>query len=165
MSENPRHFLQYWRPTEFEAEAKREKANARPLSLIASAQLKRLHHGDIVWITTIVRRQFTLCGRFTVDEIVPHSEIFDRLGSFPEYTAKFYGLSSPENARALRRIDISSLANDLVFLPSSTKLELKNGRVNPQQLQTIRQMDEASAALIQRTWDSGDRYGGGDASA
>ena len=56
----------------------------------------------------------------------------------------------------LKEVSISSIASSIAFRAISkprTKLDLSNqGRVNAQQLQTMRILDESSAGLLERVW-------------
>lgn len=147
-----RNFLQYWRPREVQNEIARETEAGRPLKVIGGAQLSKMRAGDTVWIvSTNSQGRLIVCGRFPVDAVIPRSDVSNRIGREPSFAAPWYAIAREEVAAPMRVLDAMSIAPDLTFIPDK-KLTIKNGRVSPQQLQSVRALSGQGVRVLERLW-------------
>lgn len=148
-----RDWLAYWRPDEFDREAQEPR-----LTHIASNQLSRVRLGDRVWVVSAPDGRLETLGWIPVLEPpVGLAEVRRRLG--PDvYSAEWHLIVPSRSAIRTRRVDLHGLADVLRFASEGNdRLDLTDGRVNGQQLQTMRRLTAESAALIESAWIAGDR--------
>jgi len=146
-----RHFLRYWI---------REKGDWGILdqsfmTYSTSNQYGRVALGDIIWavIRSSSNQHLILIGRLTVDWIGTKAEATTRVRINPDdtYDANLY--VTTDHPEPYDYIDINDYAPALRFVSSSNeRLKVVNKLVNPQQLQTIRELHEESAMLMQDIW-------------
>src|SRR5580700_753649 len=133
-----RNFVQYWRPREVQKEIDQETKAGRSLKLIAGAQLSKMRAGDTVWVVSTNRqRGLILCGRVPIDAVIPRNDVAKRIGRQPSFDAPWYAIAREKLAEPMRVLDATPIAPDLTFIPDK-KLTIKNGRISPQQLQSVR---------------------------
>jgi len=138
-------FMLYWIPETAEAELDGSKL----LAYAGSEQFKRVHEDDTLWIVTSFDGNLTLLGRLKVDRIVPRSEAVEILQTDDVWEASLIALARPDAAEPILEVDISDLAATLRFVSDrSDRLRVTDGRVNPNQLQTMRELTTASARLL-----------------
>lgn len=143
-----REFLYYWVPKEIDEHLD----EGLKLDSAVSAQFHRISVGSRLWIVTCRSGRLHLAGPIQVARIMtPQQAKKERGWEIPRgrlCAVPPRGMSAP-----CRNMAIDDLAADLRFeSASSPRLQVLSGKVNPQQLQTIRQLTPESAALLERRW-------------
>lgn len=157
-SESPRelsnkHFLIYWQERNVLAHG----VTGSPLDVVSSHQLKRVKAGDTLWLVTINQAgELILAGGLKIGEIVDYKTAVERLNDSSLWDGGFYALPQEDEAEYLRPTNLGEAAAfDLRFAnTASDRLALKNGKINPQQLQTMRELTEDSAEMLARIWET-----------
>lgn len=146
-----KHFLIYWQERNVLAHG----VTGNPLDVVSSQQLKRVKAGDTLWLVTINQSgELILAGRLKIGEIVDYKTAVERLNDSGLWDGGFYALSQEDKAEYLRPTNMGEAAFDLRFAnTASDRLVLKNGKINPQQLQTMRELTEDSAEMLARIWE------------
>lgn len=126
------------------------------LAHIASNQFGRIKTGDRIWVVNSTEEgELVTIGYVDASEPISMEEARRRLDYKP-WEAKYHILVDPETAQRPRLVYLTEIADQLRFESSSSdRLNLANGRVNGQQLQTMRRLTTASASLVRRAWDHG----------
>lgn len=144
-----RHFLVYWRPDQIQ-----NAITKGVLDHAASEQFGRVAPGDVLWITGRgTQEPFITVGPLDVAEIVDQEEAKRRLPYEP-WPARYHALSTADAATVTREVSLTPILEDLEFAsPTSPRLD----RAKPlgRQLQTIRQLTDASAKKLMQWWNSG----------
>lgn len=139
------HYLLFWQ----ERSVREHAANDLPLDVIASNQLMNVFPGDIIWIVTFTQeRNLVLAGRLTVGEVVEYEEAIRRMPDAGLWQAEYYAFPEPGTEEYIRETDIQHLAGDLRFESENDRLILRDGKVNPQQLQRMRKLTRESAEML-----------------
>ena len=149
----PQALLLYWKQQIADDILSRE----RLLNHAASDQLWRASRGDNIWIVTVRDGELFLLSKLYVDEITDRTGAVKRLGADGIWgNMKHYAIAAPDKMEPLKDVSITNIADKLRFKTTNvkrTKLDLRDGdKVNAQQLQTMRILDEASALLIEQVW-------------
>lgn len=145
--------LLYWSPKTADDVLKREDI----LDHVASNQLKRASAGDVIWVVTVYDGELVLLGKLIVDATTDRAGAIRRLGRKEVWgDMKCYAVAIRGKEEPLRKIPLGDKAKKLGFVASkATNMRLNidhKGRVNPQQLQTMRILDSASAQLLDQVW-------------
>ncbi|MEN9936831.1 MAG: hypothetical protein RLZZ387_3410 [Chloroflexota bacterium] len=147
-------FLHYWVPDTAARELTRQR---NPFS-IGSEQLspRKVKLGDTIWVVTVEDGVFLLLGRVIVGEVIEgRAEAIARLGTDDIWDATYTVLAEPGTIEPLQPVNISPIAEHLVFKSrSAAKLTVVGGKVNPQQLQSTRELTPQSADLIEECWET-----------
>lgn len=143
----PNDLLSYWKPAT--ASNNIGRGNGL-LEHSASNQYGRLSVGDTVWIVTVRNGNLYLLGRILVFQVMSKEEATRLIGSRNLWDAKYHIRCKPGTAQSIKEIPISHLATRLRFisLNGNLRLNLTQGKVNPQQLQTLRVLDPSIVALL-----------------
>lgn len=147
------HYLLYWKVA---PEERGQIAQHRRTAYAASNYLKRVKPGDVLWIITVHNYHLYLLGRlkveFVVDDTGIAQELVDSLSDEWD-EADWYAISNKYNIEPMREIDISHLADTLRFVSKvSEALDIEQGRIDAQQLRTLRQLTSPSAQLLDDVW-------------
>lgn len=136
-------YLSYWTPKTVEQEPK-------PIVLnhAASDQYYRLERGDTVWIVTMKDKQLRLLGKIRVDAITNQKEAERRLGTDDVWAARYHIFAAAGDDTRSFCLNISEHAERLRFESVNDRLILNDGQVNPQQLQSMRQLTPETALLL-----------------
>jgi hypothetical protein len=147
MNTNPQHFLSYWKPETAAANLQ----NGGSLNHAASNQYHRVSAGDTVWIVTVRDGQFILLGAIHVSCVTDGSHAAKSLATNALWDADFHLLTIAGSSHPIQDIIITRLAPRLRFLSraGNDHLIISNGKVNPQQLQTMRVLTPDSVTLLQ----------------
>jgi hypothetical protein len=143
-----RDLLSYWKP-------KTASNNAQDgdglLEHSASNQYGRLEIGDTVWLVTVREGDLYLLGRITVSRLLPREEALRAFPGEDLWDAKYHICSEPGKAQPIKEIHLGHLTGKLRFqsLIGKDRLVLTNGKVNPQQLQTMRILKSGVAPLLE----------------
>jgi hypothetical protein len=146
-----RHFLRYWISHDGDW-----SILAQPfMTYSASNQYDRVSYGDVLWavIRDKTNHHLVLVGRMTVDWIGDKDDASMRLSMIKDdlFDAEIY--VTCDEPEPYDYIDINSYAVDLRFISNTNdRLNLVNGLVSPQQLQTMRELTTQSAQLMQDIW-------------
>lgn len=151
--EEPQDLLLYWGPETADDVLSRE----RTLDHVASDQLWRASPGDTIWIVTVHDGELFLLSKLYVDEVTNRMGAIKRLGAAGVWgNKKHYAIAPPNQIEPLKEVSITSIADKLRFKATSkerTKLDLRGGgKVNAQQLQTMRILEESSVGLLVQLW-------------
>lgn len=151
--ESPQDLLLYWSPETADEVLSRE----RTLDHAASDQLWRTSTGDTIWIVTVRDGELFLLGKLYVDEVTNRIGAIKRLGAADVWGNKKHYAITPSNLiEPLKEVSITSIADKLRFKATSkkrTRLDLRSGgKVNAQQLQTMRILEESSVGLLEQMW-------------
>jgi len=151
--EEPQDLLLYWGPETADDVLSCE----RTLDHAASDQLWRTSPGDTIWIVTVRDGELFLLSKLYVDEVTNRMGAIKRLGVADVWgKKKHYAIARPNQIEPLKEVSITNIAEKLRFKATSkerTKLDLRSGgKVNAQQLQTMRILEESSAGLLEQVW-------------
>jgi hypothetical protein len=146
-----RNFLAYWRPDTVDSVI--ERNGRRALDHAASDQFGRVAKGDTVWLVTIREGQLRLVTRIVVERVTGQAGAARLLGCRPAelWKAEYHIVAARGTKLRIMDTDISSLAPLLRFESAVGRDHLDvrdDGTVNPQQLQTMRELSPASANLL-----------------
>lgn len=148
--ENPmtRDLLSYWKPET----ALQILEMGGTLHHAASSQYGGLNPGDTVWIVSVLKAELVLLGRILVSKVQSYEEAVEDLQDPDLWEAPFHIRAQPGTELDLKRISIQPLAGRLRFISAGGKdrLSVIDDRINPQQLQTMRILDAASANLLRK---------------
>jgi hypothetical protein len=148
-----RSFLQYWKFTQAEYDISLNS----PLKHSGSAQFNRVHPGDTVWLASVASDgQLFLVGRILVNAIVAHSQAETLFQDEVIYPSSLHVIAEPGTEEMPRLVNLAAVAAELRFESSSGRscLQIEDGRVNPQQLQTMRLLTTESAQLLTKSWET-----------
>lgn len=148
-----RHYLMYWKITPD------ERANIQAqmtTAYAASNYLQRVKPGDVLWIVNVFQHHLYLLGRLKVEFIVDDTSIAQELvDPLPETwrDADWYAISNKYTIEPMRDINITHLADKLRFNSRvSEMLDLVDGRVDANQLTSLRQLTIESAQMMDDVW-------------
>ncbi len=138
-------YLLYWQ----ERSVRDHAANEVPLDVVASNQLTNVFPGDTLWIVTLTpERQLVLAGRLVVGEVVEFEEAIRRMPDADLWQAEYYAFPEDGTEEYLCEIDIQHLAEELRFEGENDRLILRDGKINPQQLQSLRKLTRQSVDML-----------------
>lgn len=145
--------LLYWSPKTAIDISKRETK----IDHAASDQFSRVAAGDTLWIITVYDGELYLLNKLVVEEITNQLGAMKRLGAANVWgEKKYYALPHQNQIEPLKEISITSIADKLRFVSVSEggeKLTLTDkGKVNAQQLQTMRVLEEVSVIILEQAW-------------
>jgi hypothetical protein len=143
----PRNLLMYWKPETA------EHHRSPVLKYVAGEQLNRVSAGDTVWVVTVRAGGLFLIGRLRVGALTDQQGAARRLGTTDLWEASRYALT--ETPEPLQNLDITAISGLLRFRGRSDRLQVKDGCVNPQQLQTMRILTPESVRLLAEEWEAG----------
>lgn len=144
-----RDFLQLWKHTT----ADRELSEGRILRHAGSDQFNRVAPDDTVWATTVYSPgELILIGRLQVGECTDLKGARDHLGTDDVWEAKYHMIAKPGTEEPLREVSLTDIAGDLRFVSKKDRLKLTDGLVDAKQLQTMRELTEESATMLEKRW-------------
>jgi hypothetical protein len=147
----PRDFLSYWIPDT----ARRELERGALLDHAASNQYGHIQEDDRVYIATVwPGGQLVLLGRMVVGDKVDQNRAAKKLKTSDLWEADWHILPKEGTAAPITEIDLSDIAAELEFQGERKRLTVNRGRVNAQQLQSMRRLTPAAAALLDRRLES-----------
>lgn len=130
----------------------------RTSAYAASNYLRRVKPGDVLWLITVHDYELYLLGRLKVEFVVDDTEIAQSLvDPQPEewHEADWYAISNKYAVEPMRELRITHLAESLRFQSrASEMLDVVGGRVEANQLTTLRQLMPQSAQLLDDVWYS-----------
>jgi ADP-ribosylglycohydrolase/tetratricopeptide (TPR) repeat protein/protein-tyrosine phosphatase len=142
-------YLLYWQERSIQDHA----SNDWPLDVIASNQLMTVAPGDTLWIVTLTQeRELVLAGRLAVGEVVEYEEAIRRMPAAGLWQAEYYAFPEPGTEEYIREIDIHDLAEDLRFDSENDRLVLRDGKINPQQFQSMRKLTRQSVEMLEEAF-------------
>jgi hypothetical protein len=144
-------YVYYWKPSTVD-----HNLSSGPLEHIAGDQLDpgRINAGDTIWIATARKGVLLLVGRIIVGRIIKGQKAAEQfLRTSNLWVAEFHIVAQHGTEENLQEVNIEDIAALLRFQsPSADCLTVTNGRVNAQQLQSLRKLTPESAALLQLRW-------------
>lgn len=145
-----RHHLLYWQMRSVEEHA----ASGAPLDVAASNQLSGVLPGDVIWIVTLSEeREFLLCGRLLIEDVVEYEEAVRRISDSSLWQAEHYAFPVPGTEEPFFFISFEGLADSLRFTNTDPdKFATENGTLNPAQLSQIRTLTDESAEMLSVIW-------------
>lgn len=109
--------------------------------------------GDVIWIVTLTEeRELFLAGKLTVGDIVEYEGAVRRLPNAGLWQAEYYAFPQKDTEEYLRKVEIHHLAADIRFEGDNDRFILRNGRINPQQLRSIRKLTQRSVELLEEAF-------------
>lgn len=148
-----KHYLLYWK---IDPEHRPDIAQHKTTAYAASKYLKRVKPGDVLWIVTVHQHRLYLLGRLKVEFVVDDTAIAQELvDPQPEQweDADWYAISNKYAVEPMREINITHIADKLRFNSrASEMLDIVEGRVDANQLTTLRQLSITSAQLLDDVW-------------
>lgn len=149
-------YLSYWKP----ATARRElREDSFLLNHSASKQYDRVARGDTVWIVTAWSGgHLVLLGPVFVDQRVDRETAVRILGTDDLWEASYHILAPAGRGARAREVDIGDLAADLRFESKKDRLDLRDPSKVAGQLQSMRRVTPASAALLRERWSEETGY-------
>lgn len=143
-----KQFLHYWKPSTADAEA-----DTKILDHAASNQFKRVAKGDTVWLVTARDGVLELIGKLKVAIVCGQAEAASHLRLDPDdlWDASHH-IIAEDGGLAPVWAEIQKAAAKLSFVSSTGRasLDLDDGKVNPSQLQTMRELSAESAELLEQ---------------
>jgi hypothetical protein len=144
----PSSWFAYWRPEQIQ-----HTLQAGILDHVGSQQFQRVSKGDTIWVVGTTRGKLFTVGHITVPEVLTQAQARARLSYVP-WDAKWHVVVPEDRAEATRLVDLSAVSSQLRFASArSPRLAIKKGKVDSQQLRTLRQLREDSARLVLATWN------------
>jgi predicted HNH restriction endonuclease len=148
-----KHYLLYWKVDPL---SRPQIGQHMTTAYAASNYLKRVKPGDVLWIVNVHQHQLYLLGRLKVEFVVDDTAIAQELVEpLPDewYDADWYTISNKYTIEAMREIKITQVADKLRFNSKvSEMLDMIDGRVDAQQLRTLRQLTVQSAQMMDDIW-------------
>lgn len=142
----PRQLLAYWRPDT----ADRELARDQPLNHAASEQFERASVGDTLWIVTVRSGELFLLGKLIIGTLTDAAGAQAILGTTDLWEADHHVIAEAGTAVIPREVSLTAVASRIRFeSATSSHLTVADGRVNAQELQTMRVLTPESATLLQ----------------
>lgn len=143
----PLDYLSYWKP----ATVKHQTGIL--LDHSASDQYGSIQRGDTVWLVTVWQGgHLVLLGRIRVDVITGQREAERRLGTDDVWHAKYHIFPSAGDAKRMREVELSDVAELLRFESKHDRLNVKEGRVDAKQLQSMRRLTPETASILRTLW-------------
>jgi hypothetical protein len=148
--EVPRDFLQLWHHITADWHLRRSYV----LDHAGSDQFHRVRSGDTVWTVTVYPPgELVLLGRLRVGERTDYEGARARLGTDDIWKADYHIFAKPSTEEPLREVDLMDVAGNLRFVSEvNDRLNLRDGLVKPQQLQTMRKLTPESASMLEVKW-------------
>lgn len=147
-----RHFFQLWHHTTADSELDRDVV----LNHTASDQkrLGNVRPDDTVWaITVYPEGELVLLGRVIVGKCIGEEGAKKLLGTDDVWQAKYHAIAKSGTEEPLQEVDLMDVAEDLRFVSKvNDHLDLVDGRVNAQQLQSMRELTPESARMLEEKW-------------
>lgn len=148
--------LLYWKPKTADDILKREDV----LDYVASDQLRRASTGDVVWVVTVYDGELFLLSKLHIGAVTDRNGAIKQLGEKDVWgNKKHYAIAAPGKVESLKKISLGNVAHKLVFKSvnkESARLNIDaHGKVNAQQLQTMRTLEESSEDLLEQIWRLG----------
>jgi NAD-dependent SIR2 family protein deacetylase/ADP-ribosylglycohydrolase/protein-tyrosine phosphatase len=146
-----KHFLLYWRESSVAAHAH----SGHPLDVVSSRQLRRVSPGNTIWVVTINQGgSLVLAGRLRVGEIVDYKTAVKKLNDPDLWDGGYFALPASGNAEYLNPIDMGQVALKLRFKAAggADRFKLRDGKINPQQMQAMRELTGESAVMLTDIW-------------
>jgi hypothetical protein len=153
MTGSYKNLLLYWSPETADVVLSHNKV----LDHAASDQLWRASPGDTIWAVTVRDGNLFLLGRLYVDEVTNRMGAVKKLGTARVWGKKEHYATAPQGRlEPLKDLPITGIADKLRFKATSkerTKLNLRvGGKINAQQLQTMRILEDSSVELLEKAW-------------
>lgn len=147
----PVTWFHYWKAPQV-----RRGLEAGMLDHIASNQFGRVDDGDRVWIVNATEDgELITMGFVDATQPVSMAEARRRL-TYEPWDADYHIIVPKGRAQRARIVRLHHLVEQIRFdSTASDRLHLRNGRVNGQQMQTMRRLTPDSALLVAEAWRRG----------
>jgi hypothetical protein len=144
-----RDFLAYWKPSTVDLQLEA----GGPQDHAASNQFDRVEKGDTVWLVTVRHGRLRLVTRIVVGHVTDQAGAARLLRCEPAdlWEADYHVVAAKGTELEIVDADVQGLAPSLRFESAAGHDRLtiaEDGTVNAQQLQTMRILSPASAALL-----------------
>ena len=148
-----KHYLLYWK---IDPVIRPQIGQHMTTAYASSNYLRRVKPGDVLWIVNVYQHQLYLLGRLKVEFVVDDTAIAqDLVDPLPDdwQDSDWYAISNKYAIEPMREIDITHIADKLRFNSRvSEMLDMVNGRVDANQLTTLRQLTVNSAQMMDDIW-------------
>lgn len=144
-----RDFMLYWRP-----ETVDDNIAHRPmLTHAASNQLQRANPGDTLWIVTVRDGELFMVGRLKVAELTDSEGAKRRLGTDDLWDAQYHAIAADSNAETICELSLADIGAAMRFeSQSNDRFVISDGKINAQQLQTMRMLTTDTAQMLTDKW-------------
>jgi hypothetical protein len=145
-----REFFQYWKPPQAAYPIDRGET----LYHSASDQLRKVEAGDTVWIVTVsYLGELILAGRIRVGGVIDDAEAVRRFGE-NVWEANHHIFAEKGTEEKARLVNLMDIAASLRFKSKNgnDRLTITDGKLNAQQLQSMRELTEDSVRLLEELW-------------
>ena len=158
MSRSSKDLLLYWSPETADDVLSRK----RPFDHAASDQLWRTSPGDTIWAVTVRNGDLFLLGKLYIDEVTNRMGAITRIGATSVWgNKKHYAIAPPNQIEPMKQVSITNIADKLRFEATSKERRQLNlrggGKVNAQQLQTMRILEDSTVGLLKQAWSRATR--------
>jgi hypothetical protein len=145
-----RDFLLFWLPETVEFHLSFNHL----LRNVGSSQIQRASMGDTLWIVTLTEGfELGLAGRLLVGDVVPKMFAELLLETTDLWDSEFHALAEVGTAERMRGVGLGFDAEELRFVDGQPDRFIShNGRINPDQLKGMRELDSHSAQLMKQIW-------------
>ena len=148
-----KHYLLYWK---IDPDSRSQIGQHMTTAYASSNYLRRVKPGDVLWIVNVYQHQLYLLGRLKVEFVVDDTAIAqDLIDPLPDtwQDSDWYAISNKYAIEPMREIEITHIADKLRFNSRvSEMLDMVNGRVDANQLTTLRQLTVQSAQMLDDVW-------------
>ncbi len=150
-----RDFLQLWHHTT----ADWHLSESYILSHAGSDQFHRVQPGDTIWTVTVYPPgELVLLGRLRVGERTDYQGARERFRTDDIWEAKYHVIAESGTEEPLQEVDLMDVARELRFVSKiNDRLDLVDGLVKAQQLQTMRELTPESAKMLEGKWSASNR--------
>jgi 5-methylcytosine-specific restriction protein A len=142
------HYTTYWKDEEV------NESLGQRIDSAASEQFGKVKKGDTVWIVNIQTGtgSFRLIGKLVVAAVLDQRGMSRRYPGDSLYDASLYVCARKNKAQLGCAIPIDHYATKIRFEGGSPSLELRDGKVYPQQVRSLRTLTPESASLFEDIW-------------
>lgn len=142
------HYTTYWKDDQVTRNV------GTPLTYAASEQFSKVQKGDVVWIVNIQKGTgaFRLIGKIAIDAVLDDTGMRRRYPGESFYDASLFACAPKGKEELGRVIPIDFYATQIRFEGPSPTLELRDGKVYPQQVRSLRTLTAESAELFEDIW-------------
>jgi hypothetical protein len=148
----PTNYLVYWRPKNVDYALARRMA----VDYASSNQFQRIYPEDVCWFVTVRKGELFLISRLLVGERTTWEAARQILKRENLRKARYVVIAKQGTEEVLSEVPINDIAPCLRFTSKyMNHLTIRQGGINPQQLQTIRQLTDTSSKLLEDKWNCG----------
>jgi len=114
--------------------------------------------GDTLWIVTLTEGfELGLAGRLLVGDVVPKMFAELLLETTDLWDSEFHALAEIGTAERMKGVGLGLDASELRFVDGCPdRFLIRDGKISPDQLKRMRELDSRSAQLMEEIWFAAD---------